>query len=62
MVRVSDHIGLNSSGNMNIIVTSNQYLVWNKTTGDIDSVSYEDIKVLLKHINVLVVMKPKQRV
>ena len=38
---------------MNFIVTPNGYLVWNRTTGDIDSINYEDVKALLRHINVL---------
>jgi hypothetical protein len=52
-IRVSDHIGLNSSCNMNIIVTKSCYMIWNRTTGDIDSVKYDDVKVFLKHANLL---------
>lgn len=53
VIRVSDHIGLNSSGNMNIIVTKSGYLIWNRTTGDIDNVKYDDVKVFIKHANLL---------
>lgn len=53
VIRVSDHIGLNSDGNMNIIVTPTNYLVWNRTTGDIDVVDYEDIKAFIRHANLL---------
>ena len=53
IIRVSDHIGLNSSGNMNIIVTKTGYLIWNRTTGDIDNVKYDDVKVFIKHTNLL---------
>lgn len=53
IIRVSDHIGLNSSGNMNVIVTPSGYLIWNRSTGDIDIINYEDLKTLIRHINVL---------
>ena len=53
VIRVSDHIGLNSSGNMNIIVTKSGYLIWNRTTVDIDNVKYDDVKVFIKHANLL---------
>lgn len=53
VIRVSDHIGMNSSGNMNIIVTKSGYLIWNRTTGDIDNVKYDDVKVFIKHANLL---------
>lgn len=53
IIRVSDHIGLNSSGNMNIIVTKTGYLIWNRSTGDIDNVKYDDVKVFIKHTNLL---------
>ena len=53
VIRVSDHIGINSNGNMNIIVTPTNYLVWNRTTGDIDVVDYEDIKAFIRHANLL---------
>lgn len=53
VIRVSDHIGLNSSGNMNIIVTKSGYMIWNRTTGDIDNVKYDDVKVFIKHANLL---------
>lgn len=53
VIRVSNHIGTNSSGNFHIIVTKNAYLIYNKSTGDIDVVKYNDVKTFIRHANIM---------
>lgn len=55
VLRVSDHIGQNSSGNISIIKTNNinQYVVHNHKTGDIKVLNYEDTKKLAKSFDVI---------
>lgn len=52
-IRVSDHIGLNSACNMNIICNNHNYFIWNRTTGDIELLNYDEVKTFIKHNNVL---------
>lgn len=56
LIRVSNHIGLNSSGNIQIICTKNNYLLYNKTTGAIDCISYDDIKCFIRNVHLISTM------
>ncbi len=55
ILRISDHIGINSSGDISIIKTKddNQYVVHNHKTGDITVISYNDAKKLVKSFGML---------
>lgn len=55
ILRVSDHIGINSSGHLSIIKTKNenQYVVHNHKTGDVSVLNYEDAKKLVKSFDIM---------
>jgi hypothetical protein len=53
ILRVSDHIGANSSGNVSIIVpqyreNSNQYIIHSHTSGKISVLDYEKVKDIVR--------------
>ena len=55
-IRVSDHVGLTSDGNLHIIFDSadnGNYILFCKSTGEISVVSYKDVKIVLKSILLL---------
>ena len=56
IIRVSNHIGLNSSGNIQIICGKHGYFLYNKTTGAIDVISYEDLKCFIRNAHLLSAM------
>lgn len=56
VIRVSNHIGQNSSGNIQIICSKHGYLLYNKTTGAIDVMSYEDLKCFIRNAHLLSAM------
>ena len=56
VIRVSNHIGLNSTGNIQIICGKHGYFLYNKTTGAIDLISYEDLKCFIRNAHLLSAM------
>lgn len=56
VLRVSNHIGINSSGNIHIICVKHGYLLYNKTTGAIDLINYEDLKCFIRNAHLLSAM------
>lgn len=53
VIRISDHIGVNSKCFYSIICLDKNYLFWNYSTGEIDIVKYEDIKCFIRNIKLL---------
>ena len=53
VIRVSDHIGVNSKCFYSIIVLEKNYLFWNYLTGEINILSYNDIKCFIRNIKLL---------
>lgn len=51
ILRISDHIGSNSSGNYSIIISNNGYILHNHESGLVKIISYNDIKALIKGIS-----------
>lgn len=56
VIRVSNHIGLNSTGNIQIICGKHGYFLYNKTTGAIDLISYDDLKCFIRNAHLLSAM------
>ena len=57
VIRVSDHIGKNSSGVISIIITEdNDYLLHTHSTNKIRTISYSDLKKLCKSFDFLSTM------
>lgn len=50
VVRVSDHIGKNSDGNISIIIDRENYILYVPTTNKVSLIPYEDCKALIKGI------------
>lgn len=50
IVRVSDHIGKNSSGNISIIIDRENYILYVPSTNKVSLIPYEDCKALIKGI------------
>ena len=50
IVRVSDHISKNSSGNISIIIDRENYILYVPTTNKVSLIPYEDCKALIKGI------------
>ena len=50
IIRVSDHIGKNSSGNISIIIDRENYILYVPTTNKVSLIPYEDCKALIKGI------------
>lgn len=50
IVRVSDHIGRNSDGNISIIIDRGNYILYVPTTNKVSLIPYEDCKALIKGI------------
>lgn len=50
IVRVSDHIGRNSDGDISIIIDRENYILYVPTTNKVSLISYEDCKALIKGI------------
>ena len=48
IVRVSNHIGKNSSGNISIIIDRNNYILYVPSTNKVSLISYEECKTLIK--------------
>lgn len=53
IIRVSDHIGLNSNGVYSIICKNNKYFIWCRVNGSIDVYSYEDVKSFIRMYSIL---------
>lgn len=53
ILRVSDHIGRNSSGKVSIIIDNNGYLLHNHNTGAVHIETYENIKEFIKSLAIL---------
>ena len=50
IVRVSNHIGKNSSGNISIIIDRNNYVLYVPSTNKVSLNSYEECKTLIRGI------------
>lgn len=50
IIRVSDHIGKNSSGNISIIIDRENYILYVPSTNKVSLIPYEDCKALIKGI------------
>lgn len=50
IVRVSNHIGKNSSGNISIIIDRSNYILYVPSTNKVSLISYEECKTLIKGI------------
>lgn len=50
IVRVSNHIGKNSSGNISIIIDRSNYILYVPSTNKVSLISYEECKILIKGI------------
>lgn len=50
IVRVSDHIGRNSDGDISIIIDRENYILYVPTTNKVSLIPYEDCKALIKGI------------
>lgn len=48
IVRVSNHIGKNSSGNISIIIDRNNYILYVPSTNKVSLISYEECKTLIR--------------
>ena len=53
IIRVSDHIGNNSDGNMHIIVKPNGYLIHHPGTGTINICTYREVQEFIRSIKFL---------
>lgn len=53
VLRISDHIGRNSSGKVSIIIENNGYLLHNHNTGAVHIETYENIKKFIKSLATL---------
>lgn len=50
IVRVSNHIGKNSSRNISIIIDRNNYILYVPSTNKVSLISYEECKTLIRGI------------
>lgn len=50
IIRVSDHIGKNSDGDISIIIDRENYILYVPTTNKVSLIPYEDCKALIKGI------------
>ena len=50
IVRVSDHIGRNSDGDISIIIDRENYILYVPTTNKVSLISYEECKTLIRGI------------
>lgn len=50
VIRVSDHIGKNSDGNISIIIDRENYILYVPSTNKVSLIPYEDCKALIKGI------------
>jgi hypothetical protein len=51
IIRVSDHVGRNSSGVISIIITNkNDYILHKHSSGELNNITYEDLKKLVKSL------------
>lgn len=53
ILRISNHIGKNSSGNVSIIIDKNGYMLHNHSTGAIQIITWEEIKTFIRAIATL---------
>lgn len=53
ILRISDHIGKNSSGNVSIIIDKNGYMLHNHSTGAIQIITWEEIKKFIRALATL---------
>lgn len=53
ILRVSNHIGKNSSGSVSIIIDKNGYMLHNHSTGAIQIITWEEIKTFIRALATL---------
>lgn len=53
ILRISDHVGRNSSGNVSIIIDKNGYMLHNHSTGAIQIITWEEIKKFIRALATL---------
>lgn len=53
ILRISNHIGKNSSGNVSIIIDKNGYMLHNHPTGSIQIITWEEIKKFIRALATL---------
>jgi hypothetical protein len=53
ILRISNHVGRNSSGNVSIIIDKNGYMLHNHSTGAIQIITWEEIKKFIRAIATL---------
>lgn len=53
ILRISNHIGKNSSGSVSIIIDKNGYMLHNHSTGSIQIITWEEIKTFIKALDTL---------
>lgn len=53
ILRISNHIGKNSSGNVSIIIDKNGYMLHNHSTGAIQIITWEEIKTFIRALATL---------
>lgn len=53
ILRISNHVGRNSSGNVSIIIDKNGYMLHNHSTGAIQIITWEEIKTFIRALAIL---------
>lgn len=53
ILRISNHIGKNSDGNVSIIIDKNGYMLHNHSTGSIQIITWEEIKKFIRALATL---------
>ena len=53
ILRISNHIGKNSDGNVSIIIDKNEYMLHNHPTGSIQIITWEEIKKFIRALATL---------
>ena len=53
ILRISNHVGRNSSGNVSIIIDKNGYILHNHSTGAIQIITWEEIKTFIRALATL---------
>lgn len=53
ILRISNHVGRNSSGNVSIIIDKNGYMLHNHSTGAIQIITWEEIKKFIRALATL---------
>ena len=48
VLRISDHIGMNSSGLFSIVIKGNQYILHHPNSGSVEILDYNEVKAFVK--------------